>query len=1142
MGGTDWPVRLAWKSLLLIPQGFTQYVTLRRKILLIIGATATVLIIGLSAVLIALLTRGFGRLDEQAVQRSVQQAVDALQVQLNTLASKAADWAVWDESYQFIEDRNPQFIQSNCSDATFEVLGLSLMMFVDSSGRVVYAKAFDLGRGVERPLPVGLDRWLAPGGLLLQHSRWDSVQTGIIELPEGLMLVAVRPVLNSQRSGPVRGTVIFGRFVDRGVTAQIARLTQAPVAIHGAQERRQSAEFVAPDGAFISPHQVTTQVLDADWIAGYAELKDLRGKPAVLLQVRVPREVFSYGQRIVLYLTGALAAMGLACVGLTFGLLERYVLRRVERLARAVDEVASSGNLQTRVSVSGADELAGLAAAINGMLAALEGSQSALRESQRTLATLMSNLPGMAYRCRNDARWTMEFISEGCRPLTGYAPADLIGNQKIAYADLIEPDDRAAVWAEVQAAVAARRSFQLTYRIRTATGEQKWVFEHGCAVCGAEGEVLALEGFISDITKRKKIEVALRQSEELFRSLSTSSPIGVFVADILGTWVYVNPRLCALSGLELTDCLGDGWVASVWTADRDELVQSWREYIQTGGEYSREFRIQTPQGIMRSVHLRCSPMLSDQGQLFGFVGTMEDVTERIRTTEALRQSQQQLCDLFEGSPDAIFVGDNNGRVLDANPAGCALYGLKREEILGQSMFDFVPVEQQEDARIAYEQFVSGKLEYAEGNVVSRDGHVVPVELKVRRVTFRKQPALLLHVRDVSERKQLQQKFLQSQKFEAIGRLAGGVAHDFNNILTAIIGYSELILSELPAEASLRRHAEEVLKAAQRAAGLTRQLLAFGRKQSLQPQVLDLNDVIADMNKMLRRVIGENIELVTVATSDLGAVRVDPSQIQQVVLNLAVNARDAMSLGGTLTIETCNTVVDQSLANRQEVVPGDYVTVTVRDTGTGMSDDVKHHLFEPFFTTKGVGQGSGLGLATCYGIIRQSGGFITVDSELGRGSEFRLYLPRVADAAPAEVELQHDTEPVQGHETVLVVEDEPAVRELVVTILREYGYKVIEATRGEEALRLVQQNKIDLLLTDVVMPHMSGNELARQLLVRHPRARVLFMSGYNDEAVRDQGVPQSGVAFLQKPFTGRVLLNKVREVLDQRPPGAAHAPC
>jgi PAS domain S-box-containing protein len=391
-------------------------------------------------------------------------------------------------------------------------------------------------------------------------------------------------------------------------------------------------------------------------------------------------------------------------------------------------------------------------------------------------------------------------------------------------------------------------------------------------------------------------------------------------------------------------------------------------------------------------------------------------------------------------------------------------------------------------------------------------------------------------RDITERKLLEQQLLQSQRMEAVGRLAGGVAHDFNNLLTAIIGYSDLLMMDASRSRSVLANAEEIKRAGQRAAGLTRQLLAFSRRQVLQPKVIELNAVVEDMDNMLRRLIGEDIELITVLEESRGRVKADPGQIEQVVMNLAVNARDAMPRGGKITIETANVELDD-LCTRQhmEVEPGSYVLLAVSDTGYGMDKATLSQIFEPFFTTKEPGQGTGLGLATVYGIIRQSGGHIWVYSEPGCGTAFKVYLPRVeADADPQEVQGFRD-ELAQGAETILLVEDEHSVRRLAREILEMNGYTVFEAARGSESIEICENEReaIDMMLTDVVMPGMSGPELAAYLAPARPDLKVLYLSGYSDRAVINHGMLASGTAFLQKPFTPASLLNKVREILNSK---------
>jgi CheY-like chemotaxis protein len=384
---------------------------------------------------------------------------------------------------------------------------------------------------------------------------------------------------------------------------------------------------------------------------------------------------------------------------------------------------------------------------------------------------------------------------------------------------------------------------------------------------------------------------------------------------------------------------------------------------------------------------------------------------------------------------------------------------------------------------------------------------------------------------------LQEQLRQSQKMEAIGQLAGGVAHDFNNLLTVIHGYSELILNSLDDSSRLRQDVREIIHASEHASSLTRQLLAFSRKQVLQLKVLDLNAHVSNMDKMLRRMIGENIELMTLLAKDLGRIKADPGQIEQVILNLAVNARDAMLSGGKLTIETANIELDENYARSHiGVTPGRYVMLSVSDTGVGIAREVKERIFEPFFTTKEKGKGTGLGLSTVYGIIQQSGGNIWVYSEPGLGTTFKIYLPRIEEDTESLKPSAVSTKSLQGSETILLVEDEEMVRKLACTILQKNGYKVLEAPNGEEALRIVQGqngNPIHLMVTDVVMPGMSGRQLADRLERLRPEMKILYISGYTDNAIVHHGVLEKGIDYIQKPFTIEGLARKVREVLDKK---------
>ncbi|HEX4602218.1 MAG TPA: response regulator [Gemmatimonadales bacterium] len=504
--------------------------------------------------------------------------------------------------------------------------------------------------------------------------------------------------------------------------------------------------------------------------------------------------------------------------------------------------------------------------------------------------------------------------------------------------------------------------------------------------------------------------------------------------------------------------------------------------------------------------------------------------ERVRAETALRT-------LVEQAPVGIYRSTPAGRFLSANLALARILGYESPaDLLQLDMARDVYADPAERQRLLDRDSYSERdYDEVEATWQRQDRRRLTVQLSVRAVRTRDGAIEYYEtfVRDVTEQRRLEGQLLQAQKMEAVGRLAGGVAHDFNNLLTVILSYSDLLLEDLPAEAPDRDDVQEIRKAAIAASSLTRQLLAFSRQQVLEPRVLDVNAVVAGTEKLLTRLLGEDVHLTTTLAQDLGTVKVDPGQLEQIIMNLAVNARDAMPRGGRLTIETGNVEMDEVYVRGHPLAqPGRYVMLAVSDTGVGMDAVTQARIFEPFFTTKEVGKGTGLGLATVYGIVKQSGGSIWVYSEPGHGTSFKIYLPRVdgpAEPAPAAL-----PQVVDGSETVLVVEDVAAVRVVAREMLERHGYTVLEAADGAMALGLAEKHygEIQLLLTDVVMPDVSGRELADRLVALRPQLKVLFMSGYTDDAIVRHGVLQEGIAYLQKPFTRDSLARKVRKVLDE----------
>ena len=513
----------------------------------------------------------------------------------------------------------------------------------------------------------------------------------------------------------------------------------------------------------------------------------------------------------------------------------------------------------------------------------------------------------------------------------------------------------------------------------------------------------------------------------------------------------------------------------------------------------------------------------------------EERRERDRVEDARRASVARYQALFDCAPDGIVIANPNGYYTDANPSICRLLGYAHDEFIGLHASNIVVQSEVGHIGPALAE-IKGRSDYhREWQFRRKDGSVFTAEVIA---TAMPDGNLLAMIRDITERKQLEMKFVQAQKMEVIGHFTSGVAHDFNNILGVIIGYNDMMMSELAPDSLSHKCAEEIRHAAERAAALTRQLLLFSRKQAVQPTVLNLDEVIENMDKMLRRLVDENVELTFVHGKETGHIKADSGLVGQLVMNLVVNARDAMPNGGRLKIETANVTFDEEQARTHtDAKAGDYVMVAVNDTGIGMTDEVKLHLFEAFFTTKPRGKGTGLGLATCQTIVKQCGGFIDVQSEPGKGSTFKIYFPRVeqpADPVDMFKKTVATKSPARGTETLLLVEDEPSVRHLACSILEAQGYNVLRANNGQDGLRMAHECKgapISLVITDVIMPLMNGKVMAEWLKATYPEIKVLFTSGYTDDAIVEHGVLEPGTAFLPKPYQPAALLRKVREMLD-----------
>jgi two-component system cell cycle sensor histidine kinase/response regulator CckA len=653
---------------------------------------------------------------------------------------------------------------------------------------------------------------------------------------------------------------------------------------------------------------------------------------------------------------------------------------------------------------------------------------------------------------------------------------------------------------------------------------------------------------VEDLSESLRLWAAADESERRLREIVQTLDAIVWEADAATfQFTFVSQRAEDFLGypIEQWTSQPDFWANHIHPEDRAETLAYRRREVEAGRDYEVEYRMKAADGRVTWLRDIVRLVRDSSGTVMRLRGVTVDINERRRAQEAVLASEAKYRTLFEGVPVGVYRSTPDGKVLEANPALAQMLGYENASGTLAINTDDVYVDPEGRKKWQARMDESGLVRDFETQARRRDGTLIWLRDSARVVRDAQSNVLYYEgiLEDITERKQLEEQLRQSQKMEAVGRLAGGVAHDFNNLLTIISGYSDLLLDTLPGQERSRAHVEEIRKAGTRAATLTRQLLAFSRSQVLAPQVLDLNAVVTNVDKMLRRLIGEDVDLVAILGEKLGSVRADPGQIEQVIMNLAVNARDAMPQGGKLTIETSNASLDAAYARTHAtVVPGEYVMLAVSDTGIGMDAHTQAHIFEPFFTTKEKGKGTGLGLATVYGIIKQSGGYIWVYSEPGMGATFKIYLPRVEKSSPEAGGGKAAESPAKGHETILLVEDEPALRAMVRSVLESKGYKVLEARHGEDALVVTELHRgpIDLLLTDVVMPGMSGRELAEHLVSANPKTKVLYMSGYTDDAIVHHGVLGSDMAFLQKPFSPDSVVRKVREVLDA-PPHARPGP-
>ncbi|MGD0820443.1 MAG: PAS domain S-box protein [Desulfomonilia bacterium] len=812
---------------------------------------------------------------------------------------------------------------------------------------------------------------------------------------------------------------------------------------------------------------------------------------------------------------------------------------------------AATGDCSLRLELTDKnDEIDALADALNKMMNTIgcdftkrKQAEETIRESEKKYRTILESMQESYFEI--DLKGNYTFFNDSLCEDHGYSRQELMGMNYKAYTTPETAKRAYQFFNEIYRTGRPKRS--LDHVIIRKDGSRRIIDMSISLMLSPSGEPIGFWGVGRDVTERIEAEQALKKSEERYRTILDTMEEGYFEDDLKGTLTFINDAGCRLMGYDRDELIGMTYRNYSSPETARHMYEVYHRIFESGNpEFMMDYEIIRKDGSVRTHQANAALLRDHAGEPKGFRILVRDVTERKKAEDALRLSEERYRTILDTMEEGYYEVDLKGSFTFVNDAGCRLLGYERDELVGMNYRNY---HSPETARHMYEvyhpMFETGKTEFLmDYEVIRKDGSVRTHQANstILRDHAGRPKGFRVLARDITERKRaedekakLEAQLLQAQKMESVGRLAGGVAHDFNNMLSVILGYTELIKLRLEPDNPLLHDLMEIERAAGRSKDITAQLLAFSRKQIISPRPMNLNDLISSTQKTLARLIGEDIDLRFYPGEGLWSIRFDLSQMEQILVNLAVNARDAMPHGGKLTVETANILMNEDYCRvHLGSTPGPYVLLAVSDNGSGMDKETLQNVFEPFFTTKEIGKGTGLGLATVYGIVQQNNGFINVYSEQGQGTTFKIYLPRSMDGVEVSEEILE--QPVAlGSGKILLVEDDDLMRKMTTDMLKTIGYSVLAVGSPLEALSICEEKdaRFDLVITDVVMPGMSGRELRDKLGIIRPDIKVLFMSGYTSNVIVHHGVLEEGVHFIQKPFSLNDFARKIQEAMTDR---------